>query len=175
MKVVIGLFETHEEVKRVVAELQEAGFDKHSLALLTATMVDEIDDLLKDGLEETTAEGALLGSAIGSVLGLLGGVAVLPIPGFGPALVSGMLATASGGVMGGFFGSLFGSRTAVEEEYDFKEELADGGVLVIVQIDETNEEKAQQIMRQSQGELVDTYEVEEEELDTLPEADTDQE
>lgn len=134
MKIVTGLFHDQQKVQPVLDALQEAGFGQDRLSLITAVNAEDMPDLEEEP-EKTAVEGAAVGGTLGSLLGLLGTILIIPLPGLGPVIASGLIGTAAGGTLGGFLGSLFNVRAASESELDIKEELADGAVLMIVHTD----------------------------------------
>ncbi|MCA9971477.1 MAG: hypothetical protein KC425_14730 [Anaerolineales bacterium] len=158
MKIAAGIF-AMDEVSEVTEALEAAGFSAADLSFFTATQTDEAVDLLRQEPEQTAVQGALLGGALGSVMGLLGSIAVIPIPGVGPVLASGIMATATGGAVGTFLGSIYSVRAESRPVLRLKEALAEGQVLVAVHVTEDNAARAEQVLRDADGEIVNIYEV----------------
>lgn len=167
MKAIIGVFEVRDDIKTAVHRLREAGFTEDDLALITSYQAEEVRDVLDEEPEKTAVSGALVGSGIGATLGLLGGIALLPIPGIGPMLASGVMATASGGVLGGYLGSLYATHAEEIPEHELKEVLSKHNVILVVRIKDSNEEKARAILSQSGGSYLKTHEVSPEALAKL--------
>ena len=159
MKAVIGTFGKREGIETAVSQLKNVGFDEEDIALVTSYEAEEVRDVLDEEPERAAATGALVGGGIGSVLGLLGSAVVLPIPGAGPLLASGIIASTSTGLLGGYLGSIYATRVADEPEHELKEALANGEVLLIVRVNDGNEEQAQAILRRSGGHYLMTHEV----------------
>ena len=159
MKAVIGIFEEKDKIKTAVARLKEAGFPESDLALITRHQVEEVHDVLDQEPEETAVRGAVVGSSIGGVLGLLGGITVVTVPGVGPMLASGLLATATGSVLGGYLGSMHASRTEDQPEHELKKALGERKVILLVRVQDMNEESARTIMQQSGGNYLETHEI----------------
>src|SRR4051794_9008291 len=101
MKTVSGLFETDAQAKDAVAALEDAGIASGEISLVS-----------RDGKAGSdAAEGVGIGSAVGGIGGLLAGLGAFAIPGIGPVVGAGWLATtvlgaAAGGVAGGLIGAL---------------------------------------------------------------------
>jgi hypothetical protein len=159
MKAIMGTFDARQQIEETLDALKEAGFEPRDIALLTTYEAEEVRDMLGEEPEKTAVEGAVVGSGIGSVLGLLGSAIVLPIPGAGPLLAAGIMATASGGVLGGYLGAIYASRAESEPEYRLKELLSEDKVLLIVRVNESNETMAHQIMEEAGGKYLKVHEV----------------
>lgn len=159
MKAVIGTFDEKAGIKTAVSNLQAAGFTKEEVALVTSYDAEEVRDVLDEEPEHAAASGALVGGGIGSILGLLGGIVVLPIPGAGPLLASGIIASTSTGLLGAYLGSIYATRAVDEPEHELKEALSKDEVLLVVRINEGNEEEARAILSQSGANHLMTHEV----------------
>lgn len=107
---------------------------------------------------------------MGGVTGLLMGLAALAIPGIGPVIAAGTLATvlagsAAGAVVGAAAGAVTGGVVAAlvdlgipEDEANFYAEgVKRGGVLVTVQTDEARASTAESILRRSNALEVNTH------------------
>jgi uncharacterized membrane protein len=83
---------------------------------------------------------AVVGAGLGSVAGLLAGIAALAVPGVGPILAAGPLATVLGGMLaGGAVGGIIGAlaTVGVPEEYarEYAASIEQGSTLVSVHTD----------------------------------------
>lgn len=103
----------------------------------------------------TTGEGAAAGAGIGAALGGLGGalmgLGLLVIPGVGPALAAGALASALvgagiGGAAGGIAGALANSGIPEEDANIYAEGVRRGGHLVVVTTNDDKINRAQDIL-----------------------------
>ncbi|MGL4611816.1 MAG: hypothetical protein ACRCYY_19415 [Trueperaceae bacterium] len=113
----------------------------------------DVDDVTKD---LTTGEGAATGAGIGAALGGLGGalmgLGLLVIPGVGPALAAGALASGLvgagiGGAAGGIAGALANAGVSEEDADYFAEGVRRGGHLVVVSTVEDKYMTAQEILQ----------------------------
>ena len=100
------------------------------------------------------AEGVGIGSAVGGIGGLLAGLGAFGIPGIGPVVGAGWLATtvlgaAAGGVAGGLIGAL--TEAGVEERHAhvYAEHLRRGGALVTARVEDAEVDAAAAILGQS--------------------------
>jgi hypothetical protein len=96
---VVGLFPDQERAEQAIAALKTAGFtgDQIGMALRDRTA----QGVLLEGTgtqvaEEAATTGALGGGLLGGLSGLLIGIGALVIPGLGPVVAGGVLATAFG-------------------------------------------------------------------------------
>ena len=93
-------------------------------------------------LEETrAAEGAGIGGVIGGAAGVLAGVGLLAIPGVGPVVAAGWLAStvagiAVGAVAGGLVGTLVSAGIDEGDAHYYAETIRRGGSVVAVKVDE---------------------------------------
>jgi hypothetical protein len=103
-KTVVGLFDDFNDAQRVVQELTNAGFSRNDISLVANDARGEYAGLSRSvgggKMDKTEAEqagsGALAGAGVGAALGLLAGLAALAIPGIGPVIAAGPIATALG-------------------------------------------------------------------------------
>ena len=133
MKVVIGLFE-QDDVITAVRRLTNNGFGYDDLSLMSSAA--EMPDYLEGEPEESAAGGAALGAAAGGAAGALGSWAASTIPGFQNMFVSGLMATAVGGVIGGYLGSMYTARRESQTKLDVDEALEAGQILLVAKADD---------------------------------------
>jgi hypothetical protein len=142
MKTISGLFDTHAEASRAVSALEDAGVSDVSIVSPE-----------KHGSTEGTAAGAGIGAAVGGVGGLLAGLGTFAIPGVGPVVGAGWLATTligamAGGAAGGILGSLTEAGIDEDEAHVYAEGIKRGATLVTARVDETEAEAAEAILSQ---------------------------
>jgi hypothetical protein len=168
---VAGLFENFVQAQRVVEDLVAAGVDRDAVSLVArheaapaqGEYVKATDPDLYDEAAATGAgTGATAGSVLGGALGLLAGIGALAIPGIGPVIAAGTLATALGGAavgagvgagMGGLIGGLAGSGIGEDEAGYFEDGVRRGGVLITAQVPEAQAETAREILRRHAREI----------------------
>ena len=145
MKTISGLFNTHDEAGRAVSALEDAGVSDISMVSPD-----------KGGADSGAAEGAGVGAAVGGVGGLLAGLGAFAIPGIGPVVGAGWLATtligaAAGGAAGGLIGSLTDAGIDEDDAHVYAEGVKRGGTLVTARVDETEVDAAEAILNQHQS------------------------
>ena len=150
---VVGVFGDRGEAERVIAELRDAGFAEGDIGYAIrgsgAAESSEGHDLTApESAAGSAATGALTGGLLG---GLIGAAAALIVPGIGPVLAGGILASALGGAAvgaaaGGVLGGLVGLGVPEEEAAFYEGEFQAGRAVVTVRADD-RAEVAREIMR----------------------------
>ena len=159
-KTVVGLMSTAREAESVVRALvSECGCERSDIGLVARGSQGEITGGAgttgDQGSEVASGalKGAGTGAAIGGVLGLVAGVASLSIPGLGPFIAAGPIASALAGVgigaaAGGLTGALAKLGVPEDEAHYYAEGVRRGGTLITVHAG--SDERAQcaaQVMR----------------------------
>jgi hypothetical protein len=135
---VVGVFKERDEAERALAALQSAGFDDDQVGFaMRGGNPNDNTTMTTDGgskAGEGAVGGLLAGAGIG---GVIAAAAALLIPGFGPVIAGGVLATVLGGVAigaaaGGILGALTGMGVPEDEARYYESEFNEGRVLVTV-------------------------------------------
>ncbi|WP_414543204.1 general stress protein [Nostoc sp. CCY0012] len=168
----IGVYSRYRDAELAISELRDAGFP-----------MDQVSFIAKDTNEKSiagvdrntevgnkTGEGAKAGAATGGMLGGLGGLLVglgaLAIPGAGPVIAGGAVATAlastvAGGVVGAAAGSLVGALVGLGIPEDraqvYNDRFQRGDHLVIIDGTPTQIQQAEAILRHHGIEEFATY------------------
>jgi len=136
---VVGLFRDQSDAERAIQRLKESGFSENQIGV--ALKDRERQEKLIEGTGTQAAEGAaagaLGGGMLGGVIGLLAGVGALAIPGVGPIIAGGTLASTLAGAgigaaAGGLIGALAGMGVPEEDARHFDQGFQAGGTLVTV-------------------------------------------
>jgi hypothetical protein len=157
---IAAVFLDRRNAEKALDALRVAGFPPTDLGVLT--LVEGSDSLQAkaqgaDISESRTEEGAIAGGVaglgIGGAIGL--GVLALAIPGIGPALAAGTLAslfaaTAGGVAIAGLTGALIGWGLSEQDAAFYEKELQAGRTIVTVSTDERDDDAAV-IVRQFGG------------------------
>ena len=133
---VVGLFTDRTRAEQAIRDLKSAGFTEDQIGVAMQNR-DEQQQLIDDTgsqAAEGAAKGAVSGGLVGGLIGLLGS---LLIPGVGPIVVGGVLASALtgagiGAATGGLIGALMGLGVPEEDAQHFDRGLRSGGILVTV-------------------------------------------
>jgi uncharacterized protein (TIGR02271 family) len=143
-KTVVGLMEDTREAESVVRDLTAScGCDRGDIGLMArgqergAPEGNNLGGRDEDNFASGALKGAGAGAAIGGVLGLVAGVASLSIPGLGPLIAAGPIASALAGAgigaaAGGLIGGLMQLGVPEEEAHYYAEGVRRGGTLITV-------------------------------------------
>lgn len=136
--IVIGVFQDRTEAELAVDELEQANFDDQDIGFVLRGSDVARGGMITDVQGAKDRRGALSGMAVGGAVGgLLGAASALVIPGVGPILAGGILASAFGGAMagvatGGILGALMGLGISEEEAQYYQREFHAGRAIVAV-------------------------------------------
>ena len=135
-------YDSYETARSVVEQLEAAGVSSSDISLVG-----------RDGKtdENNAAEGAGIGAGVGGAAGLLAGLGLMAIPGIGPVVAAGWLAsTAAGAVAGAAAGGLVGSFVKEghdeQEDHYYAETVRRGGSVVSVRTEPGHEAAVQAIL-----------------------------
>lgn len=144
----VGVFSSRQDAEHALNELNRSGFsmDKVSIIARDSSRQEDIagvgvSDSPSNKADEGAAAGAITGGTLGGITGLLVGLGSLAIPGVGPILVAGEIATvlgttlaggAIGAAAGGLVGALVGLGIPEERARVYGDRVERGGYLVIV-------------------------------------------
>ena len=150
-KTVIGLFDNLNEARQVVQELIDNGFHSDDIGIV----VQHDGEVTTERRGERTsgaAVGAGAGAALGGLGGLLVGLGALTIPGIGPVIAAGPIATTLAGAgigatAGGLIGALTDLGVPEEEAHYYAEGVRRGGALVTVDAADDMADRAADIMQ----------------------------
>lgn len=142
MRTITRSYETYEAARRVVDDLQAAGFPAANISLIGRHASTD---------NSNAGEGAGIGAALGGAAGLLAGLGLLAIPGIGPVVAAGWIAsTAAGAAAGGVTGGIIGAFTSAGEDEEsanyYAETVRRGGSVVSVKAHEDQAPAAEAIM-----------------------------
>ena len=161
-RAVVALLPDRDAAERAIRALRGAGFGRDRIGVMFR---DGGSPRPGEGVSEGAAVGAVGGGVLGGLVGLLVGVGVLVIPGVGPVLAGGALATAFGvaagtaaagavigAAAGGVLGALVGLGATEEEARHFDAGFRAGGALVTVDAGERAHE-AREVLAQQGADL----------------------
>jgi len=158
--VVIGLFGDQEGAEQAVRDLKEEGFDQE-ISLIAKEENEGQENMESEVValeEQDLSEGTVTGGVIGGVAGLLAGAGALLIPGIGPVIAAGPLAsTLAGIVTGGIAGGLVDYGVPEERGEYYEEQVRQGNMLLTLKSTDDNVNEAASILRANGAEDVETH------------------
>lgn len=151
MKTTIGLFNNYQDAQEAIRSLEDAGVDAEQISFIArkSTMDDDNAEFETDTTDDVS-EGAGTGAVVGSVVGLIAGASAITIPGIGPVLTAGALATALGSTvvgagLGGVVGALVDLGIPDDEAKEYADSIQNGQILVSVTGNDREIKKAQKV------------------------------
>ena len=144
-----GLFDNYDDAKQAVSSLESAGVPHSDISIVASNAhgahdaTNETTTDHADNMAEDAGKGAKIGATVGGVGGLLAGLGLLAIPGLGPVVAAGWLAStlvgavggaAIGGATGGLVGGLTDAGVPAEDAHVYAEGVRRGGTLVTARV-----------------------------------------
>jgi hypothetical protein len=151
MQTVSRVYDSYAQARNAVAAIEAAGVPSSEVSLVANKHVsDKYDDVTE---VSKTATGAGIGGAVGGGAGLLAGLGLLAIPGLGPVVAVGWLASlavgaAAGAAAGGLVGALISAGIPEEHAHVYSESVRRGGTLVSAKVEDRDGSRIQSILDQ---------------------------
>ncbi len=159
-KTITRLFDNYSDATNAISALERLGVPEDDLSIMAnerdkadRTHDTEIDDS-RD--HDDVARGASTGAVIGGAGGLFAGLGLLAIPGLGPIVAAGWLASAAfgaglgmlgGAATGTIVGALKDAGHSEEEAHVYSEGVRRGGTLVSARVEDALVSEAEEILR----------------------------
>lgn len=146
--IITAMYDRVDQARSAISELHSLGVPQENISMIASDAAGEYSKFHGREFPQDTdtagdaAEGAATGAVIGGLGGLVVGLAALAIPGIGPILAAGPIASALvaggigagvGAVAGGMVGALVDLGLSEEEAGYYAEGVRRGGTLVTVQ------------------------------------------
>ncbi|TFV41296.1 hypothetical protein [Bradyrhizobium niftali] len=142
------LYDTYADAERAVTRLEGAGVPHSDISIVANNSDNWFGsrsgkvDRDRDGVDdraEGAGTGAGIGAGLGGAAGLLAGLGLLAIPGLGPVVAAGWLASmavgaAAGAATGGIVGALTEAGVSREDASRYAEGVRRGGTLVTAKV-----------------------------------------
>jgi len=156
---VFGIYKSTMQAEDASARLAAAGFSNQDISVLVPDNEftnREFAHEKNTKAPEGTAGGAVAGGLLGGTLGLLAGIGSLAIPGVGPLIAAGPIMGAlagagAGGAVGSLVGALAGMGIPEYEAKRYEGRVKNGGVLLSVHCDSSDEVKVAKAVLESSG------------------------
>lgn len=137
---VSAVFDTHAEAERAVSELRSAGLNDSAVSIIAQ---HDGKNTRTDGAGADAATDVIGKTALGAGVGTLLGIAALAIPGVGPLVAAGAIASAAvpgaaltgaavGAALGGVTGLLTDHGVSKDDAAYYEGRINEGGVFVSV-------------------------------------------
>jgi hypothetical protein len=155
---VVGLFDEYSDAEGAIRELEAAGVPSTDISLIANNRADRYGNYPPYAADRAgyaegsgTGTGAGIGAVLGGAAGLLAGIGALAIPGVGPVVAAGALASTLAGagvgaVVGGLVGALVEAGIPREHADIYAEAVRRGGTLVTVRTDDLSRDRVSDIL-----------------------------
>jgi hypothetical protein len=150
-RTVVALFDDVNTAQRALEDLLNNGFERNNVSIVRTN--DKGDYTAGQTADDASgaAAGAGIGAALGGIAGLVVGLGVLAIPGLGPVIAAGPIATTLAGAgLGAAAGGIIGALTDVgipkEEAGYYAEGVRRGGTLLTVRANDNQVNRATDIL-----------------------------
>ncbi|MFW9263804.1 histidine kinase [Nostoc sp. CALU 546] len=160
----IGVFSHRRDAEVALTELRDAGFPLNKISIIAKDTNGhgiagvDVDRNVSTGnkADEGAKAGAATGGVVGGLTGLLVGLGTLAIPGVGPVIAGGAVATAlattlAGGAIGAAAGSIVGALVGLGIPEDkariYNERFQKGDYLLIIDATEAEIHQAEAILK----------------------------
>ncbi len=135
---VVAVFQERDAAENAVDALHQAGFAPDKIGFVIRGREEVAGGMITDTEGTKDAKGALAGAVTGGVVGgMLAAAAAFLIPGVGPVLAGGILASFFGGAIagtavGGILGAMTGLGVSEEEARFYDKHFREGKAIVAV-------------------------------------------
>ncbi|GGI31050.1 hypothetical protein [Bradyrhizobium guangdongense] len=161
------LYDNYSDAERAVTRLESAGVPHSDISIVAnnsdnwygsrSGKVDRDRDGVDDRAEGAGA-GAGIGAGIGGAAGLLAGLGLLAIPGLGPVVAAGWLAStaagaAAGAATGGIVGALTQAGVSKEDASRYAEGVRRGGTLVTAKVPDNDRTRLDALLHERSVDL----------------------
>ena len=162
------LYDTYSDAQAAVRGLEAAGVPHSEISIVANNSdswfsPDKKVDRDRDGVDdraEGAGKGAGIGAGLGGAAGLLAGLGLLAIPGLGPVVAAGWLAStalgaAAGAATGGVVGALTQAGISKEDAPLYAEGVRRGGTLVSARVPDGDRARLEEVLNKSAVNLRD--------------------
>jgi hypothetical protein len=150
---VTRLYDSYDDAQNAVEDLERMGVPTGNISIV-ANNADQAHGDHNKAAQDAGA-GAGIGAAVGGVGGMLAGLGFLAIPGLGPVVAAGWLASTAlgagvglvaGGTAGGLIGALQKEGVSERDAHVYSEGVRRGGSLVSAKVDDAAVPEAENIL-----------------------------
>src|SRR3954471_4331000 len=163
------LYGNYADARSAVARLEAAGVPHSDISIVANNSDGWFSgghgqvDRDRDGVDdraEGAGTGAGIGAGLGGTAGLLAGLGLLAIPGLGPVVAAGWLAStavgaAAGAATGGIVGALTEAGVSREDAHAYAEGVRRGGTLVSARVAEQDRARFDALLQERSVNLQD--------------------
>ncbi|BBO35787.1 hypothetical protein [Lacipirellula parvula] len=151
---VVAVFGTYAAASDARRDLEALGYGSY-ISIISRDTAERLDAAGPMTQGDEMEKSAAVGAATGATLGLLASSALLVIPGLGPVLFVGAIASGiTGGIVGGLVGAMTGWGIKEDHAQDYEEELRRGKSLIVAKADPLHLAEIEEALEKSPAEEV---------------------
>jgi uncharacterized membrane protein len=129
----VAVFESSAEAHRALSELEQHGWRPNQMSLIARGDEGHLESTHPMRQGDRMEKSAAIGASAGAALGLLASTALLVIPGIGPVVFAGAMASSiTGGVVGGIVGAMSGWGIREDHLRDYERDVREGKSVVML-------------------------------------------
>jgi uncharacterized membrane protein len=130
---VVAVFPSPAKANSAVGRLENHGWSSEHISVIAPGSESQLSTLESLQHSDQTEKSAAIGGATGAALGLLAGSSLFIIPGLGPVLFAGAMASGiTGGLVGGLLGAMSGWGVRDDHVRQYEEALKHGKAIVVL-------------------------------------------
>ncbi|TPI76724.1 hypothetical protein [Mesorhizobium sp. B2-8-9] len=157
MQTITALFDDYDDAADAVGELESIGVPSSDISIMANNARGWYRNTQSPAAEDA-ASGAGIGAVVGGAGGLATGLGAMAIPGVGPVVAAGWLASTAagavagaivGGAAGGIIGSLTDAGVPEEDAHVYAEGVRRGGTLVTARVEDDLASEAREVLHSS--------------------------
>ncbi len=153
MKTVTGVFSSLAQLDRAVRELERMGISSEAISIIAGNEENRHREYLEKSKHASRSAGAAAasGASFGGGVGIVASLVALAIPGVGPIIAGGGIATVLtglgiGAAGGGLISAFHNMAISHEQAPLYEEAVRRGALLLVVQVDDSREIEVADLM-----------------------------
>lgn len=151
---VVAVYSDFQTLREGIQRLTEEGFGVDELSLVTRGGEQLLEEQQALAYGDKSASRAAQGAGLGGLIGVLVSAPLLTIPGIGPLLVAGPIASGlTGAIVGGFLGGMSGWGVPQDRVQEYEEKVRSGKLILIVHGDPQRTALARELLEPNAEEL----------------------
>jgi hypothetical protein len=155
---VVAVYADFEEAKAAVRHIESNDIPHRCVSLVRHSVKAEVPDEEELDYGDKSETYAAKGAGAGGLLGLLLGAPIIAIPGIGPVLLAGPIATGMvGAIVGGFLGAMSGWGVARDRISKYEQLVREGKTLIVVHGEPDEVARAKELLQDTEAERVRLY------------------
>ncbi len=152
---IVAVFKSLSDAQQALVELDQQGWRHDDLSLITRRNPEQLQSIAPLRQGDRMEKSAGVGAAVGGALGLLAGSALLVIPGVGPVVFAGAMASGiTGGIVGGIVGAMSGWGIKEDHLREYEQSVRIGKTLILVSGEPSRLAAAHKLLQASAAETV---------------------